>query len=729
MFNLNYYLTLIFEGLVKSYAQVFFANSKSLGILLLLVSFFDFGGGMGSVLAVLIAQFACLFLFLGHEQIRDGSLTYNSLMVGTAIGFSFEWNVYLLALILIASLLTLFITVWFRRILGKYGLPFLSIPFLLGVWAVYSGAPNFALLKLAPKNSTTLFEAWPQLFTACSTWITSLWYGNFLHLFFRSIGAIFFQYNDLAGIIIFIGLLFHSRIAALLAVYSFSVGYAFYMLLSADFSNLIYAYIGFNFILTGIALGGFFIVPNKRSFLLIGFLIPITALLISALSPVFSSFSLPLFSVPFNIIVLLTLMALGERLHAKVLQLVQVQTYSPEIHVYKYIRDQIRYQKYSNIYLSLPILGEWFISQAQYGKHTHKGAFAHAYDFDIRDEEGKTYTKDGTEVVDYYCYNLPVTAPASGYVVDLRDGIADNAIGDVNMQQNWGNALVIKHAEGLYSKLAHLKAGSFQVNVGDFVYKGQIIAKCGSSGRSPEPHLHFQIQGTPYVGGTSLAYPISYFIISDSKESNLVCFDYPKENQWVRNPIPNILLTETFQFLPGRRYFVQSTKDGNKSEAIFSIHTNAYNKTYFYCENTDAVAYFVNDGHFFYFTEFYGNRKTSLYTVFEALYKIPLFVLENNKINDYFMPMGKIPLFMSWLQDLCIPFFQFAQVNYAACISKINDPLNPSEIEITSNITTLFFNKKIKNSILKVQINENRLLSIEHTMKNKLIERIDVYVI
>jgi len=53
---------------------------------------------------------------------------------------------------------------------------------------------------------------------------------------------------------------------------------------------------------------------------------------------------------------------------------------------------------------------------------------------------------------------------------------------------------VIRHEDGEYSLLAHLKRDSVTVEPGDEVERGQVVAACGNSGISTEPHLHFQIQ-------------------------------------------------------------------------------------------------------------------------------------------------------------------------------------------------------------------------------------------
>ena len=75
----------------------------------------------------------------------------------------------------------------------------------------------------------------------------------------------------------------------------------------------------------------------------------------------------------------------------------------------------------------------------------------------------------------------------------MKDGTDDNMIGDVNLKVNWCNTVSIKHSEKLFTKLSHLKRESIKVKEGDYVKRGDILALCGNSGRSPEPHIHFFI--------------------------------------------------------------------------------------------------------------------------------------------------------------------------------------------------------------------------------------------
>ena len=89
----------------------------------------------------------------------------------------------------------------------------------------------------------------------------------------------------------------------------------------------------------------------------------------------------------------------------------------------------------------------------------------------------------------------------------------DNSIGAINAAKNWGNCVIIAHAENYFSCLAHLQNGSISVRPGEVVARGTEIGRCGNSGRSPYPHLHFQMQMSPAPGAPGMQFSFSNFIL------------------------------------------------------------------------------------------------------------------------------------------------------------------------------------------------------------------------
>lgn len=76
-----------------------------------------------------------------------------------------------------------------------------------------------------------------------------------------------------------------------------------------------------------------------------------------------------------------------------------------------------------------------------------------------------------------------------------------------------GNCIVIQHANGLRTYYGHGN-GTFYVNEGQVVKKGEAIMQSGNTGNSSGPHLHFEVRVSPYNwsygGGDSRRDPRNY---------------------------------------------------------------------------------------------------------------------------------------------------------------------------------------------------------------------------
>jgi len=500
---------------VNSYAQLFFADHKVFAWLLLLSSYVNPITGLSGSLTAIFAIIFARWIGLNRTLLYAGTYSYNALMTGLVLGSQYDFNLPFVLILVCAAILSVFISVWFNSILYKYNLPSLSIGFLFTLWIITLSLRGFNQVEYNQQGLFRLNE-WYELggvqLVEWMQWMENNSLPEFLSVYLKSISAIFFQYNILSGALITIGLLIWSRIGFLLSLIGFAVGYIFYYSVSGEFTQLYYSYIGFNFILSAIAVGGFYLIPSRASFLLTIIIMPIIGILISGLNSFIYVWQLPLYSLPFVVTVILTLLLLNNRTIINRLIPVSLQLFTPEKNLYTHLNQSQRFKNNKAISLQLPFYGEWLVSQGYDGDITHKGEWKHALDFVVADETKHTYKLPGKSVTDFYCYGLPVLAPASGYVTTVIDGIDDNEVGDIDIRQNWGNVVVIKHADGFYSKLTHLKKDSITVRLNDYVSQGSIIGYCGSSGRSPEPHLHFQTQLTPFVGSATFPYPIAYYI-------------------------------------------------------------------------------------------------------------------------------------------------------------------------------------------------------------------------
>jgi hypothetical protein len=151
--------------------------------------------------------------------------------------------------------------------------------------------------------------------------------------------------------------------------------------------------------------------------------------------------------------------------------------------------------------LSLPFGGRWLVAWGgdtkELNHHHDSPAQRFALDLLGVNKTGETHRGDGVKNEDYFCFGREILAPADGIVVEAIDGVRDNTPGSMNPYCAVGNSVLIQHETNEISVLAHLQRGSIVVKAGESVKRGQLVGKCGNSGNSSEPHLHYHLQDSP----------------------------------------------------------------------------------------------------------------------------------------------------------------------------------------------------------------------------------------
>lgn len=727
----------ILFSLLNSYSQIFFSTSKVLAILLVIISFFDYGAGIGGIIAVVIANLLAHFLGYNSYFLKSGLYGFNSLLVGLGVGLQFQPSAELYILVAVSSLTSFFLTIAFQGVLGRYGLPFLSIPFLVTIWLVALAGGELTALNISERGIYTyneLFGIGGSLVISLYNWLESFVESSFIRIYLYSLGAIFFQKGLLAGIIIATGLLIYSRITFVLSVLGFSVSYLFYILVGIEVNEMIYRVIGFNYILTAVALGGYYLIPGRTSFAWIIILLPTVVLITIGTQNLFSVFKISPYSFAFNLVVLLFLYALKlrEKRPSGLLE-TPVQLGNPEKNLYLQSGNLKRFPARFPVAASLPFFGEWAVSQGHDGTITHRGAWRNAWDFIINDSNGKQFKGNGDFVEDYFCFGKSVTAPFDGTVMEVVNSVQDNVIGDVNTRNNWGNTVIIYHSTGIYSKLSHLKYHSVEVTAGEVVKQGQLLARCGNSGRSPYPHLHFQFQSTPYIGSPTLDYPFGHYLLKGEKNT-FESFSFPRQGQVVANPLINKQLSKALHFIPGQhlsgeiKYESLENKVLNESNKFsWEVKTDVFNATFLEDLHDGSVAYLYNNESLHYFTNFSGKRGNALYWFFLGLFKVPLGFVPNSRIGDQ-VPVNLMfdgPL--KFLQDIVAPAYLFLKADYSLEIEQAGDILSSGDVKISSLITRKIAGVEAEKINFTIQIKDSDQFKIDVWSEKFIIQMTCIY--
>lgn len=523
------------SGLARSYSTILFLDSPIVGLMILGVTFINpnigFSGLLGAIVGLTVSH---VFRFPNKNS---GVYVFNSMLVGLSLGAFYEINTYVVVLIVLGAVFTVFLTVALQDGLWRLDrLPVLSLPFI-----IVSG-----LTALVAQKYSTLNNFIDYVDASAGIFIPPV------DNFFISLGSTFFTPHPLAGLILFLCIVWTSRYLALLGVIGYVFGQFIFILLTDNPPHSLLAWTGFNFILTAIAIGGIFVIPGYITTLTVLLAVSLTALLIVSMQGLLFVYGLPVLALPFVITVLIFLIAFRKRVGLSRPWLAP-EPGLPEVNYEKARLARVRNGEVNSVPLLIPFMGQWNIYQGFSGAHTHQAPWQHALDFYIT-EDGTSFKNEASKLEDFYCFGLPVLSPAHGEVIRTFDKLPDNMPGEVDVNNNWGNFILIRLDSGLYVLLAHLSRDSIVVKEGDRVAPGKKIAACGNSGRSPQPHLHLQVQRDPELGSPTHPFHLASVMRhhpDSASEYMVVC--RPDEGDCVESAAVDELLATQLHLPVGRQ--------------------------------------------------------------------------------------------------------------------------------------------------------------------------------
>jgi urea transporter len=248
-------------------------------------------------------------------------------------------SVAALAVVAVGVAGSVLVTGALRSALGTMvNLPPLSLPFIVVTHLVWGAASTLGVDAHPLAEQLTLFGlTLPQP----------------ISLYLRSLGAIFLMPRVDSGLFVCAALLVHSRIGWLLSLVGFAVASLFGLHLGGAAEGMLPVLLGFNFILTAIALGGVWFVPSIASTLFAAAGTLLCGLVSLGLLPVVSAVGLPLLILPFNVTVILALYAMRQRVEDRSPKSVDFLLGTPEENLNYYRTRLARFW----LALSRPLLG------------------------------------------------------------------------------------------------------------------------------------------------------------------------------------------------------------------------------------------------------------------------------------------------------------------------------------------------------------------------------------
>jgi hypothetical protein len=418
------------------------------------------------------------------------------------------------------------------------------------------------------------------------------------------------------------------------------------------------------------------------------FTVLITALISSSIKTFVIFYGMPVFALPFNLVIFMILISFKQRGVDEFPKIVDFIPGKPEDNLNFYTKNVKRFgSNHINKNLALPIKGIWKISQGADGKETHKDRWRWALDFQKLTYDKNIFNKTGDYLEDYPTYKSDVYSPVIGKVILIENNIEDNKIGDVNIEYNWGNYIIIDAGFGVYIKLAHLLKGSIKVFVNQNVKIGDELAKVGNSGRSSYPHLHFQVQSLGIVGADTMPFLFSNYILHESDNSEIKIKELPSTNDVIENLEKDEKIDSIFNLYVSREF----TYNYNNKQEKVKVDIDFYGRRYLESENK-AKLYFIKTDEFFYFLDFEGNRDSVLYKIYNMIPVISLKYKESLiwKEKLFFSPTSIFKNYINFLYSFThIPHKNFI-LKYGKKV-KFNGKLS---YLIYSNDIKLIFNEE-----------------------------------
>ncbi len=631
-----------FDSIIFSYGQIFFCSKKWFGIAALLSTFFLPVIGLLGLGGAIISNATALLLKYDKEKIRKGLYGFNGILIAAAAGFFFNLTPFLIFIVFVFVIITFFISAVLENYLASsFNLPGLSLPFVISFFIFIIFLTNYNSVHY--KNFSFIDYSFLSFIPAA------------IKMYFKSFSFILLQKSILTGIVLSVAILFFSRVMFVNSILAFAINIILLKFMFPNYTQTMLIITSFNSILVSFSLGGSLIIVSKKSI----FLIVVSSMMVIIFTGFFTTLlnriPLPVLVLPFNIIVLAIIYSLKFRQEQSDFVLLYFQPGSPEENYYYHQNRKSRFEKFKYVFPELPFFGEWIISQGFEGKFTHKDKWKYAWDFVIKNEKGNEFSTYGNTKDDFYCYNTPVAAPLEGKVVRIIDNVIDNKIGEANIDKNWGNTVIIDHGNGLFSSISHLKANTIKVKENSTLKKGELIGRCGNSGRSPSPHLHFQFQLTDKLGDKTFKHPFAHYLEKSNGKFYLKTFSYPQEGSIVKNIETHKTIKKAFEFKLGDEFEFNCILNEKSFKEKWNVEVDIYNNMYIKSDKA-AVLFLYKNEKLFYSNNFIGNKKSALYYFYLNAVRIPLCYGEDIVWNDKFPNSATVNLAVRFISEFILIF-------------------------------------------------------------------------
>ena len=281
------------DSVLRGVGQVMFQNNAITGILFLVGIFYNsWVFGCYALLATVVSTLAAVILRVPRRLVRNGLFGFNGTLLGIAFAFFLEPSGVNIIYAIVGAVGATVVMAALLNFLGTWDVSPLTAPFVLVTWLFLFAFYHFSVFHPTGFLGSPML---PEMVTTVGSVTGATYYIGF----FKGVGQVFFQNNLVTGIIFLVAILVNSRISFLFAALGSIVALLVALGLGASEPLVHLGLYGFSAVLTGIALGGFFLVIDWRVALYTLVAIVITAIAFGTITVALAPLGMPALTAPF----------------------------------------------------------------------------------------------------------------------------------------------------------------------------------------------------------------------------------------------------------------------------------------------------------------------------------------------------------------------------------------------------------------------------------------------
>lgn len=250
------------DRLLRGIGQVMFQDNPLSGLLFFLaIGWGSWAGGVPQVavcglLAVVTSTLMAQWLRVDEAGLNAGLYGFNGYLTGLALATFMAPTLQLWVYVVLGGALSVVVMLALVNVFKTWGVSVLTAPFVLISWLLLLGTHAFSGL------TGSALPAVGQIVPIDAAAADLLRFGDFLEGLFASISQVFLKGHGPAAVLLLIGLAVSSLPAAVFALAGALVGVITAHLLGAESQLITAGLLGFNPVLTAIALGTVFYRPS-----------------------------------------------------------------------------------------------------------------------------------------------------------------------------------------------------------------------------------------------------------------------------------------------------------------------------------------------------------------------------------------------------------------------------------------------------------------------------------